>query len=209
MGNSDTILLIVSKHIPSFCLPCLNYSQVLLCRLYSKPTFSSLCLMLYFLTISTERTFSEWINTGVPVAVIEGNKNIEIPFDLTQLGLQLTTTSETAGKLVAVSFTDGAGTAILTLQLDLHAKTYIMAGKGNANCVSSAKTFLVWPTETSKTWTLWKSDVSLVLECDGQVVAVHRIVDSGACEKNFETPIKAMKIETADTATVTFSTVSE
>ena len=136
-------------------------------------------------------------------------KNKEIPFDLSEFGQQFTTTSDAAGKLVAISFTDGSGTAILTLKIDLHAKTYIMAGKGNANCVSSANNFLVWPTETAKTWTFWKSDVSLVLECDGQVVAVHRIADNGPCEKNFETPIKAMKVETADTATTTFSIVSE
>ena len=160
-------------------------------------------------TSLTHHLFSEWVSTGAAVAVSQANKNTAIPFDLSQFGLQFTTASEDAGKLVAISFADTAGAAILTLKVDLHGKTYIMAGKGNTHCVPSAKNFLIWPTGATKTWTFWKSDVSLVLECNGQVVAVHRIADNGDCEKNFETPTTALKIETVDTGTTTFSTVSE
>ena len=84
-----------------------------------------------------------------------------------------------------------------------------MVGKGNANCQATSTKFPVWPTEFPKTWTLWKSDVSLVLECNGQVVVVYRIADNGACETNFATPIVGVKVNTGDSATTNFATVSE
>ena len=98
---------------------------------------------------------------------------------------------------------------MLTLKIDFNGKTYIMVGKGNANCQATSTKLPVWPVETPKTWTLWKSDVSLVLECNGQVVVVYRIADNGACETNFATPIVGVKVNAGDSATTTFATVSK
>lgn len=146
------------------------------------------------------------MSTGAAVAVGDTTKDKVSVFDLSQYGLQFTTAD---GRYVDISFTDTTGAAVLTLKMDLSSRSYSMAGRGNANCQATTTNFLVWPPETAKTWTLWKSDVSLVLECNGQVVVVYRIVDNGTCETNFATPIVGVKVNAGDSATTSFATVSK
>ena len=119
--------------------------------------------------------------------------------------LQFKTTVATTetDKSVIINLSSASKTIALTLTISISKKEYMLSDKSSGGgCISSSTAFLTWPTSDTKTWTLYTTDMSFVLECNGQIVMAYAIVDSSSCETILETGLTSATVATADSATV-------